>query len=59
MSVEDHAFDRAFSAALAEGQLITLSSIEPGGWSTVCVVGEQRPADLLRVHAARPAEEAF
>ena len=59
MSVEDHAFDKAISAAMAGGQSFAVTSIEPGSWSTVCVVGEQRPAHMLPGHAARPGEEAF
>ncbi|MBL0968379.1 MAG: hypothetical protein IBJ02_04645 [Brevundimonas sp.] len=59
MSAADHAFDKAISAALARGQSIAITSIEPGGWSMVCVVGEQRPANMLPGHTARPGEEAF
>lgn len=59
MSVADHAFDRAISVALAENQSIAVTSIEPDGWNMVCVVGEQRPSDLLRGYAARPGEGAF
>lgn len=33
--------------------------MEPGLWTMVCVVGEQRPADMLPDHAARSGEEAF
>lgn len=59
MSAADHAFDTAISAALSEGRSIAITSVEPGGWSVVCVVGEQRPADMLPEHVARPGEEAF
>ena len=59
MSAADHAFDEAMSAALSEGAPLSVTSIEPGDWTMVCVVGEQRPADMLRGHAARPGEAAF
>ncbi|WP_156377006.1 MULTISPECIES: hypothetical protein [unclassified Brevundimonas] len=59
MSVADHSFDKAISAALADGQPIAVTSMEPGGWTMVCVVGEQRPADMLPGQAALPGEEAF
>ncbi len=59
MSVGDHAFDKAISAALADRQSIAVTSIEPGRWTTVCVVGEQRPADMLPDRHARPGEKAF
>jgi len=59
MSADDHAFDRAFSAALSDETAIAFAAIEPGQWSTVCVVGEQRPADLFPGQAARPGEQAF
>lgn len=59
MSAADHTFDNAISAALAEGRSITITSIEQGDWSMVCVVGEGRPANMLPGHAARPGEEAF
>lgn len=59
MSAADYAFDEAISAALANGQSIAVTSIEPGDWKMMCVVGEGRPADMLPGHAGRPGEEAF
>jgi hypothetical protein len=59
MSAADHAFDKAFSAALADDQPIAFTSIEPGDWSLMCVIGEDRPASMLPDQAARSGEEAF
>ncbi len=38
---------------------IHLFEMEPGGWTKVCVVGEERPADIMPGLAARRGEEAF
>ena len=59
MSAVDHAFDKAISAGLADGGPIAATSIEPGDWKMMCVVGEGRPADMLPGHAGRSGEEAF
>lgn len=59
MSAADHAFDKALSTELSEGYPISIVALEPKNWTLVCVVGEERPKDMLRNHTARPEERAF
>lgn len=59
MSVTDQGFDKAMSAALLAGRPIAVTALEQGDWGMVCVVGEDRPANMLPGHSARAGEEAF
>ena len=59
MSAADDAFDKAISAALADDVPIAVAAIERGGWTRVCVVGEEQPAHMLPGYAARTGEDAF
>ncbi len=59
MSDADRAFDAALTAALAQDRPIDLTQLEPGGWSRVCAIGEDRPASMFPGERPRPGEAAF
>lgn len=59
MSAADRVFDEALSKALSAGPPVAMTSLEPGGWEMVCVVGESRPSAMMPGQVARPGEEAF
>jgi hypothetical protein len=59
MSDADRAFDAALTAALVQDRPIDLTQLEPGGWSRVCAVGEDRPASMFPGERPRPGEAAF
>lgn len=58
-SAADRRFDAAFSKALSRNAAFDLAALEPGPWTLVCIVGEDKPSSMLPRSKARPGEAQF
>jgi hypothetical protein len=58
-SVADRRFDGAFSKALSRGVSFDLAALEPGPWTLVCIVGEDKASSMLPRFKARLGETQF